>query len=128
MWFSQQNSSRLKKLGFYLVMYIFIISFTSKIMNIDKLIKTTTVKNMPYPIVSAFGALVLLLFGITMSILGENKLIKRKYGQVGIDMLILFTIVATYYFHNIYVDPSQKYHFEKNIAIVGGLLIIRDIL
>lgn len=46
---------------------------------------------------------------------------RAKTGAAG---LILFTILAAYYFHTDFSDMNQQVHFMKNLAIMGGLLSI----
>jgi putative oxidoreductase len=43
---------------------------------------------------------------------------------IGSYALILFTVAATIMFHNPMNDPKQMTAMLKNIAIVGGLLLL----
>jgi uncharacterized membrane protein YphA (DoxX/SURF4 family) len=53
--------------------------------------------------------------------------LKPYYGIIGCSMLILFTILVTYYYHNVFNNYDEKNNFLKNIAIIGGLiLLLRD--
>lgn len=38
--------------------------------------------------------------------------------------LAFFTLVATFAYHNVFMDPSQQLMFLKNLAIIGGLLYV----
>jgi len=48
----------------------------------------------------------------------------KKLVEYSVYALIIFTLWATYLYHNAFIKPSEKYHFMKNISIVGGLLLI----
>lgn len=44
-------------------------------------------------------------------------------------MLIVFTILATFFFHNFWAVPPEQFQmqliqFLKNVAIIGGLLLV----
>lgn len=116
----------IKDIGFYFVISIFLFSLYEKVTDYEGLVKLVNLKNIPFPQIAPVSALVMLILGISLSILAYNKKINKKYGLIGIDILTVFTIVATYYFHNVFVNPKQKYHFEKNTAIIGALLYIRN--
>jgi putative oxidoreductase len=67
-------------------------------------------------------AILLLLIApvlMTIGILNENKLLLK----IGSWLLIGFLIPATIIYHPI-TDPSQRNDMLKNIAIIGGLLMI----
>jgi putative oxidoreductase len=46
---------------------------------------------------------------------------KTRYAAMG---LVIFLVIVTPIFHNIFRNPEQMIHFLKNIAIIGGLLQI----
>jgi uncharacterized membrane protein YphA (DoxX/SURF4 family) len=67
---------------------------------------------------------VILLLTVGSSIVGysvfTNKLVKiSSYITIA---LILFTIMATLMFH--FPSEKEKYHFMKNMSIIGGFLIL----
>ena len=57
--------------------------------------------------------------GLTIMFSDNKKYI--KWSAIG---LIVFTILATIIYHNPVEDPDQFNNMMKNIAIVGGLLLI----
>lgn len=77
---------------------------------------------MPVPTVAAGLALVLEIAGGTALLLG--------FGTRAVAILLaLFTLVASFYFHNFWAVPDaqaymQQLLFYKNIAVVGGLLSV----
>jgi len=46
---------------------------------------------------------------------------KARYGALA---LIGFLIPATLIFHNVFINPDQEIAFLKNLALMGGLLMI----
>jgi putative oxidoreductase len=74
-------------------------------------------KQMPATAFLLVCAIVMLLFG-TFSIGAGYK------SKIGAVVLIIFLIPATLIFHSDLADQNQFIHFLKNIALIGGLLII----
>ena len=72
---------------------------------------------LPFPEILALLAIIFEIAGGLSLILGY----KIRYGA---DVLIVFTIVATAFFHNELSDQTQMIMFQKNLAIVGGLIYI----
>ena len=96
---------------------IFIWSGISKIMNF--------VDTQEY--MSAYGmrfTSVLLIAVVAVEILGGLSLllgIKPRYGAIA---LALFLIPATFIFHTDFSDQIQQIMFMKNLAMLGGLLML----
>jgi putative oxidoreductase len=77
---------------------------------------------MPVPTLAAAFALTLEIFGGAALLFGFGT---RLVALV----LALFTLVASFYFHNFWAVPEaqafmQQLLFYKNIAVVGGLLSV----
>jgi putative oxidoreductase len=68
--------------------------------------------------------LLMLIFTIAFQILGGIFIIIGYKAKLGAILLLIFIIPATLVFHNPAVDPSQSIDFWKNLAIIGGLLMI----
>ena len=64
------------------------------------------------------------LFAIIFEIAGGFSLVLGYKARIGSILLLLFLIPATLMFHNPIVDASQMIQFLKNLAIVGGLLMV----
>lgn len=64
------------------------------------------------------------LFTVVFEIVGGVSLILGYKAQIGAILLLLFLIPATLMFHNPIADPTQLIDFLKNLAIIGGLLMI----
>src|SRR5579871_5652043 len=76
----------------------------------------------PYPPVLLAGAIVFLIAGSLSVILGY----KANYGAA---LLLVFLILATYYFHAFWKETGQAQqqqmiNFMKNLALMGAMLFI----
>lgn len=123
----------LKFFGALCLLTIFIGSSINKIMNFSQTVNTLF-KKLPFnklpKIISqiSIALATILLFGGSLAILysifmkQENK--NKVCYNVILGALILFTVLATLLFHNVAIDSSQKIHFMKNLAIVGGLILL----
>ncbi len=79
-------------------------------------------KGLPLPEVGAAIAVVVEILGGLALILGFGT-------RLAALALALFTLVATFFFHNYWGVPAdqafvQQLMFNKNIAVVGGLLVL----
>lgn len=98
---------------------IFIMSGLGKISNFSGTKELMSDAGIPLTWLFLLGAIVLEFFGGLSVLLGY----KVKYGAYA---LILFLIPATLIFHTNFGDQIQMTMFMKNIAILGGLLIIAN--
>lgn len=64
------------------------------------------------------------VFTIAFQLLGSAALIVGYKAKIGSILLLLFLVPATLVFHNPIVDPTQMTQFLKNLAIIGGLLMV----
>jgi len=76
----------------------------------------------PYPAVLLAGAIVFLIVGSLSVILGY----KANYGAT---LLLVFLVLATYYFHAFWKETGQAQqqqmiNFTKNVALMGAMLFI----
>ncbi|MBE9076826.1 DoxX family protein [Romeria aff. gracilis LEGE 07310] len=60
---------------------------------------------------------------IVFQLLGGLSLLIGFKTRIGATLLILFLIPASIFFHNPF-DPSQLTNFLKNLALIGGLLMV----
>jgi putative oxidoreductase len=109
-------------LGRVFLAAIFLQSGVDKVLHYEPTLKAMTSRGMPLPELLIVPAIVLLLAGSISLLLGW----KARWGALA---LIVFTIPATLYFHNFWDYPQAQYvnqlhHFFKNLAIVGGLLVV----
>ena len=96
---------------------IFINSGIGKISNFGGLQEQIANAGLPLAVLVAFFTIVFQLVGGTALILGYKT-------RIGAVLLLLFLVPATLVFHNLIADPTQTTQFLKNLAIIGGLLMV----
>jgi putative oxidoreductase len=89
----------------------------NKIMNFAGTQQYMASKNMPMIPFLLVSAILILLFG-AFSIGAGYKI------KIGATALIVFLIPASLIFHSDFADQNQFIHFLKNVALIGGLLIL----
>lgn len=71
----------------------------------------------PLPVLSLVGAIVFELLGALSVLLGY----KARWGAIA---LIVFLIPTTLLYHTNFTNPMQLIQFLKNLALIGGLLMV----
>lgn len=109
-------------LGRLLLSLIFITSGINKILNFSGTAGYMESKGMPLVPLFLTAAIVLELAGGLSLLLGFKA-------RVGALLLIVFLIPTTLIFHNFWAlegadRQMQMIHFMKNLAILGGLLVV----
>lgn len=66
----------------------------------------------------------LAMIAIGVKIIGGISVTFDLNAKLGRLPLIIFTSVVTYFMYNPFKDSSQIINFGKNMAIIGGLLLI----
>ncbi|MEM8546438.1 MAG: DoxX family protein [Cyanobacteria bacterium P01_H01_bin.119] len=64
------------------------------------------------------------VFTIIFLLAGSVSLIAGYRARIGAWLLIAFLVPATLVFHNPIADPGQMGQFLKNLAIVGGIMMV----
>jgi putative oxidoreductase len=109
-------------LGRIMLAAIFVISGYDKVRNFAGTVSYIASKGLPLPEAGAVLAIVVELgFGVLL-ILG----LKTRWAAL---VLAAFTLAAAYFFHAFWAMPDaqkmmQSLMFQKNLAIVGGLLAL----
>ena len=93
---------------------IFLNAGIKHLTEFSEFVPTIASKGLPIPQVLAVGAIVFLLLGSISLILGYKA-------KIGALLLILFLVPTTLIFHPVPTDLSG---FLKNIALVGGLMMV----
>lgn len=109
-------------IGRILLAGIFVISGYSKIGNFAGTVSYIASKGLPLPEAGAVLAIAVELGAGVLLILG----LKTRWAAIA---MAAFTLGATYYFHAFWAMPEaqkamQSLMFQKNLAIVGGLLAL----
>lgn len=113
-------------LGVLLLSSIFVHSAYGKITNLNQTYELIVKKNIPLPGLATGYAIGIQLFAIYFIL---EKILRNKYtslAKLGIKGLVIFVVLTIYYFHNIFTDSTQANHFYKNLAIIGGLVILHE--
>jgi putative oxidoreductase len=108
--------------GRILVAPLFLISGYHKITGFSGVAGYMAAKGMPFAEVLLVGAIVFEIAGGLMVLLGWHA----RWGAL---LLFVFTIPATFIFHNFWAvdaaqDQNQFNHFMKNLAILGALAYV----
>ena len=96
---------------------IFFKAGISHITGFGGFVQTIASQGLPLASVLAVGTIVFQLLGAILLVIGY----KTKIGSI---LLIIFLIPASLLFHNPIADPSQINDFLKNVALIGGLLMV----
>jgi len=109
-------------LGRTLLAAIFLQSGIDKALNFDRTVKLMASKAIPIPDLLLWPAIVILLAGGVMLLVGW----KARWGAL---TLIVFMIPTTLIFHSYWTYPeaqfiNQFHHFFKNLAIIGALFMV----
>ena len=105
------------RIGRVLLAAIFLLSGIMKVMNFNATAGVMETAGMP-------SVTILLVIAIIIEIGAALALIFGWQVRNAARALILYTIVATYYFHMNLGDQTQMIMFMKNLAIIGGLFIV----
>jgi putative oxidoreductase len=112
-------------IGRLLLALLFILSGLSKIGSTESTVAYMTAKGMSFAPFFLYGA-------ILLELAGGVSLATGFRARIGALLLILFMVPTTYIFHirgafdaqfNL-VDPKELIQILKNLAIIGGLLMI----
>jgi len=95
----------------------------NKIPNFDAVSKVMASKGMPAPGLMLVGAIVFLIVGGLSLVVGYKA-------RIGAFLLLVFLVLASYYFHDFWRlnDPKeaqeQTIQFMKNLSMMGAMLFI----
>src|SRR5262245_21702586 len=95
----------------------------NKIPNFETVSQFMAAEGVPMPRLMLVGAIVFLIVGGISLIVGY----KARFGAA---LLLVFLVLATYFFHDFWTvsDPKaqqeQMIQFMKNLALIGAMLLI----
>jgi putative oxidoreductase len=111
-------------LGRLMLSTIFLMStLGNKIPHFNDVANLMEMVGIPAPQLMLVGAIVFLLVGSLSLIFG----FKARFGAF---LLLVFLVLATYYFHNFWAQPTpeqqqeQMIQFMKNLGLMGAMLFI----
>ena len=110
--------------GRFLLSLIFLMSAVgNKIPNFSEVVSAMSSEGVPAPRLLLTGAIGFLIAGGLSVILGYRA-------RSGALLLLVFLVLATYYFHDFWTfedvaeQKQQMIQFMKNLALMGALLLI----
>src|SRR5688572_20810890 len=62
----------------------------------------------------------------TLEVLGATLILFNIFPKIGALLLLFFVVPATFIFHADASDVQQRIQLLKNLAIIGGLLVLYD--
>jgi putative oxidoreductase len=111
-------------LGRVMLSTIFLLSAVgNKIPNFSAVAGVMEKEGVPAPQILLVGAIIFLIAGSLSVILGYKA-------RIGAALLLIFLVLATYYFHDFWTvtDPQvkqdQMIHFMKNLGLMGAMVLI----
>lgn len=110
-------------IGRWALAAIFVISGANKFLGgIDGVAAGIAAKGLPSALALAIAAAAVEIIGGLLIVLGWQT-------RVGCVLLIVFTVVASYFFHDFWAVAPEQYQaqfiqFMKNVAMIGGLFIL----
>jgi putative oxidoreductase len=101
---------------------IFLISGVTKFVDLESSISSAAAVGLPWP----EG---LIPLGAVVEVLGGLSILFGVVARIGALALAAFTVIATFYFHDFWnfgglERQAQMIHFLKNLAILGGMLLL----
>lgn len=109
-------------LGRLLITYIFATSGLAKILDWSGNVSYMSTRHLPM-------IPVLLAIALVIEVGGSICLVTGLYARIAAFIMFLYLTVVTVLFHNYWafsgmLAGTQETHFRKNLAIMGGLLMI----
>ncbi len=110
-------------IGRVMIATIFLMSAVgNKIPNFSQTAQYMTANGVPLPSLSLVAAIVFLIVGSVSVVLGY-------YARIGAALLLVFLILATYFFHNFWAYEGQEQQlqmiqFMKNLSMMGTMVFI----
>ena len=118
----------LSKIGIILVLAMYLLSGVNKFLDFNGTVSITSQK---FPIkfpkwffqLTIVGVVLLLTAGSSLLIYNEFTDKYADLAKVTTVLMIIFTILATLMFHFPPIG-KDKYHFQKNVSIIGAFFLI----
>lgn len=117
-------SAALNILGRFFLVLIFLMSaIGNKIPNFSGTVQYMESEGVPVPGLLLAGAILFLIVGALSILVGFKA-------KIGAALLLVFLILATYWFHDFWtfedaqIRQTQTIAFMKNLALMGAMLMI----
>lgn len=102
-----------------LIALVFLHALFGKLTGFRAVAETIAAKGVPFPSFVLAAAVVLLTVGSVLLISGWRS-------RLGAALLLVFLIPTTWIFHGEVGDLQQRIQLLKNVAIIGGLVLVAN--
>jgi putative oxidoreductase len=118
---NQQNRrpSLLNRIARVLLCLVFVNAVIGKLTGFAGVAGAIAAKGLPLAPLLLVAAMVLMAVGSALVISGWRA-------RLGVVLLLLFLIPTTLIFHGDVADKMERIQLFKNLAIIGGLLLVAD--
>ncbi len=118
---TQQNGhpSLLNRIARVLLCLVFLNAVLGKLMGFGAVASVIAAKGLP------LGPL-LLVAAMALMAVGSALVISGWKARLGVILLLVFLVPTTLIFHGYVADSTQRIQLLKNLAIIGGLLLVAD--
>ena len=114
-----RRPSLLNRIARVLLCLVFLNAVLGKLMGFGAVAGMIAAKGLPLAPLLLVAAMVLMAVGSALVISGWRA-------RLGVILLLLFLIPTTLIFHGDVADNAQRIQMLKNLAIIGGLLLVAD--
>ncbi|MCT0224711.1 DoxX family protein [Synechococcus sp. CS-1328] len=111
--------SLLNRIARVLLCLVFLHSLIGKLTGFASPAAAIAAKGLPLAPVLLSAAILLMAAGSALVISGWKS-------RIGAVLLLVFLVPTTFLFHGDVADTSERIQLIKNLAIVGGLLLVVD--
>ena len=114
-----RRPSLLNRIARVLLCLVFVNAVIGKLMGFGAVAGVIAAKGLP-------GAPLLLVAAMALMAVGSVLVISGWKARLGAVLLLLFLVPTTLIFHSDVADNMQRIQLLKNLAIIGGLLLVAD--
>ena len=114
-----RSPSLLNRIARVLLCLVFVNAVIGKLMGFGAVAGMIAAKGLPL-------APLLLVAAMALMAVGSALVISGCKARLGAILLLLFLVPTTLIFHSDVADTMQRIQLFKNLAIIGGLLLVAD--
>jgi putative oxidoreductase len=114
-----RRPSLLNRIARVLLCLVFLNAVLGKLMGFGAVAGMIAAKGLPL-------APLLLVAAMALMAVGSALVISGWRAQLGVILLLVFLVPTTLIFHGDVADSAQRIQLLKNLAIIGGLLLVAD--
>ncbi len=114
-----RRPSLLNRIARVLLCLVFLNAVLGKLMGFGAVAGMIAAKGLPL-------APLLLVAAMALMAVGSALVISGWRARLGVILLLVFLVPTTLIFHGDVADSAQRIQLLKNLAIIGGLLLVAD--